>query len=132
MYWIQAGNLRVYRGWSWWQKLDNAHIPFLKIVFLMLTESNPKNFLSEIKTNNLKNYSKIFNVVFPKGSSVPFNLLCANINILFIIFMNFDFALFICLLFEFRPDIHSKTVNFFLSSESFITNETFVFLLNTW
>ena len=60
-------NLRAYSGWSWWQKLDNAHIPFLKILFLIS-----------------------------------------------------------------RPDIHSKTVNFFLSSESFIPNEIFVFLLNAW
>ena len=39
--------------------------------------------------------------------------------------MNFEFAPFFCQLFKFRPAIYSKTMNFILSSESFITNETF-------
>ena len=35
-------------------KLGNTYIPFSKIFFLMLTESNSKNFLSEIITKNLE------------------------------------------------------------------------------
>ena len=48
-----------------------------------------------------------------------------------IIFMNFESAPFLCLLFKFRPAIYSKSVNFILSFESFIANETFVWLFNT-
>ena len=33
---------------------ENTHIPFFKNLFLMLTESNSRNFLSEIITSNLE------------------------------------------------------------------------------
>ena len=81
-----------------------THIPFLKKLFLMLTESNSRNVLSKIITNNLeKLLIKIYRFQFfapnlfalfmdlksnpllrllcdfPKGSSVPFNLLRANV-----------------------------------------------------
>ena len=55
---IQAEKLRVYRRCSQWifslLKLDNTHLPILKNLFLMSTESNSRNFLSEVITNNLE------------------------------------------------------------------------------
>ena len=58
VYCIQAEMLIVCRRWSRWifllRNLDNTHITFLKNVILMLTESNSRNFLSEIITKNLQ------------------------------------------------------------------------------
>ena len=87
------------------QKLDNSHIPFLKKKFFMLTESNSRNILSEIITNNLeillikiyrfqwdfslqifshclRNQTLSYKLLrdLPKGSSVPFNLLCTSVT----------------------------------------------------
>ena len=108
MYCIQEEKLRLFRRWSRWRyslrKLDNTHIPFFKNLFLILAESDSRNVLSEIITNNLEklliniyhfqwDFSlQIFTLLmdlksnsllrllcdFPKGSSVPFNLLCTN------------------------------------------------------
>ena len=108
MYRIQAEKLRLFGHWSRWRFLlwerGNTHIPFLKKLFLMLTESNSRNVLSKIITNNLeKLLIKIYRFQFfapnlfalfmdlksnpllrllcdfPKSSSVPFNLLRANV-----------------------------------------------------
>ena len=111
---------------------ENTHIPFFKNLFLMLTESNSRNFLSEIITSNLQKWLiKIYRFQwdfslqilshclcilcdFPKGSPVSFNLLYTNIYIyiFIIIFMNFESAPFFCLPFKFQPAIYSKTANF--------------------
>ena len=101
--------MRLVRRWSRWRfslrKRDNTHIPLFKNLFLILAESNSRNVLSEIITNNLEklliniyhfqwDFSlQVFTLLmdlksnsllrllcdFPKGSSVPFNLLCTNV-----------------------------------------------------
>ena len=108
VYCIQAEKLRVYRCSSRWifllRKLGSTHIPFLENLFLMLTESNSRNLLSEIITTrkitdkNLPFSVGFFspNIValfvylksnsllqllcdFPKGSSVPLSLWILNL-----------------------------------------------------
>ena len=60
VYCIQAEKLTVYRRRSRWiyslQKLDKTHLLFLKNMFLTLTKSNSRNFLSEIITKILEKF----------------------------------------------------------------------------
>ena len=134
-------------------------MPFLKDLFLMFTESNSRNFVSEIMANSLKKLlTKIYRFQwdfsiqilsqflcilkqnsllqllcdFAKSSSVPFSLLCTYVyTYLLLSLWILKFASFFCLLFKFRWVIYSKTVNVILSFESFVTNDTSVFLFNT-
>ena len=100
---IQGKKLRIYSRRPRWifllQKLDSTHIPFFKNLFLKLTASNCRNFLSEIITNKLEKLlmkiyrfrwdcslqilSHCLNILksnsLPKGSPVSFSLLCTNV-----------------------------------------------------